>query len=213
MELAQSRKLKGEEEKALELADQFQTSPNIQLSFLLSLPCKFTALDWFGPVHSSEPLWWWLPSPVRQHKMQSFTEVPDLLLPFCLSHYSHNVLLWQRCLLGTDCHRMNLHDFLQFTHQISAFLWNKCFFGDTGELVWSYLNLSDVKIRKMKLNESHLVVSESLWPHGLYGPWNSPGQNTGVGSLFFLQGIFPTQGSNPGLPHCRQIPFQLSHLW
>ena len=42
-------------------------------------------------------------------------------------------------------------------------------------------------------------------------PWNSPGQNTGVGSLSFLQGIFPTQGSNLGLPHCRQILYQLSH--
>ena len=41
-------------------------------------------------------------------------------------------------------------------------------------------------------------------PHrGLYSPWNSPGQNAGVGSLSLLQ-IFPTQGSNPGLPHCRQ---------
>ena len=45
--------------------------------------------------------------------------------------------------------------------------------------------------------------------HGLYSPWNS-GQNTGVGSLFLLQGIFPTQGSNPGLPHCRWILYQLS---
>ena len=36
-------------------------------------------------------------------------------------------------------------------------------------------------------------------------PWNSPGQNTRVGNLSLLQGIFPTQGSNPGLPHCRQI--------
>ena len=42
-------------------------------------------------------------------------------------------------------------------------------------------------------------------------PWNSPGQNTGVGSLSLLQGIFPAQGSNPGLPHCRQIFYQLSH--
>ena len=41
--------------------------------------------------------------------------------------------------------------------------------------------------------------------------WNSPGQNTGVGSRSLLQGIFPTQGSNPGLPHCRQILYQLSH--
>ena len=41
--------------------------------------------------------------------------------------------------------------------------------------------------------------------------WNSPGQNTGVGSLSLLQGIFPTQGLNPGLPHCWQILDQLSH--
>jgi len=42
-------------------------------------------------------------------------------------------------------------------------------------------------------------------------PWNSPGQNTGVGSLSLLQGIFPTQGLNPGLTHCRQILYQLNH--
>ena len=42
-------------------------------------------------------------------------------------------------------------------------------------------------------------------------PWNSPGQNTGVGSCCLHQGIFPTQGLNPGLPHCRQILYQLSH--
>jgi len=42
-------------------------------------------------------------------------------------------------------------------------------------------------------------------------PWNSPCQNTGVGSLSLLQGTFPTQGSNPGLPHCRWILYQLSH--
>ena len=53
-------------------------------------------------------------------------------------------------------------------------------------------------------------MSGSLWPHGL-SPWNSPGQNTGVGSLSLLQTIFPTQGSNPGLPRCRQILYQLNH--
>ena len=42
-------------------------------------------------------------------------------------------------------------------------------------------------------------------------PWNSSGQNTGVGSLSLLQGIFPTQGLNPGLLHCRWILYQLSH--
>ena len=45
----------------------------------------------------------------------------------------------------------------------------------------------------------------------LYSPWNSPGQDTGVGSLSLLQEIIPTQGSNPALPHCRQILYQLSH--
>ena len=48
-------------------------------------------------------------------------------------------------------------------------------------------------------SESCSVVSESLPPRGLYSPWNSPGQNTGVGSLSLFQGIFPTQGLNPGL--------------
>ena len=52
---------------------------------------------------------------------------------------------------------------------------------------------------------------DSLWPHGLYSPWNSPSQNTGVDSCSLLQGIFPTQGSNPGLPHCKSILYQLSH--
>ena len=46
--------------------------------------------------------------------------------------------------------------------------------------------------------------------HGLYSPWNSLDQNTGVGSFSLFQGIFPTQGSNPDLLHCRQILYQLS---
>ena len=54
-------------------------------------------------------------------------------------------------------------------------------------------------------------MSDSLRPHGLHSPWNSLGQNTGVGSLSLLQGIFPIQGSSPGLPYCRQILYQLSH--
>ena len=62
-----------------------------------------------------------------------------------------------------------------------------------------------------KWSESHSVMSSSLWPHELNSPWNSPGQDTGVGILSLLRGIFPIQGSNPGFPHCRQILYQLSH--
>ena len=60
------------------------------------------------------------------------------------------------------------------------------------------------------------VISDSLWLHGLQParllcPWNSPGKNTGVGSCSLLQVIFPTQGSNPGFPRCREILYHLSH--
>ena len=60
-------------------------------------------------------------------------------------------------------------------------------------------------------SESHSVVSNSLWPHGLYSLWNTPCQNTGVGSRSLLQGIFPIQESDPGLLHCRWILYQFSH--
>ena len=60
----------------------------------------------------------------------------------------------------------------------------------------------------VKVAQSCLTLFD---PMDLYSPCNSPGQNTGVGSLSFLQGIFPIQGLNPGLPHCRQIFQQLSH--
>ena len=83
--------------------------------------------------------------------------------------------------------------------------------GSTGTLNGELREHSDALNNLFLESESRLVVSDSLLPHGLYSPWNSPGQNTGVGSLSLLQGIFPIQGSNPGLLHCRQIPYQLSY--
>ena len=64
---------------------------------------------------------------------------------------------------------------------------------------------------QVSVSASRSAVSDSLRPHGLYSPWNSPGKNAGLGSLSLLQGIFPTQGSNSGFPHCGQILYQLSH--
>ena len=82
---------------------------------------------------------------------------------------------------------------------------------------WSGFSFSFALIPKWKCESKSLsVVSNSLRPHGLYSPWNSPGQNTGVGSLSLLQGISPTQASNPGLMNYRRILYQLSHqgsLW
>ena len=61
------------------------------------------------------------------------------------------------------------------------------------------------------LSASCSLMSDSLQLCGLYSPWNSPGQKAGVGSHSLLQGLFPTQGSNPGLPHCRWILYHLSY--
>ena len=63
---------------------------------------------------------------------------------------------------------------------------------------------------------SHSVVSDSLRPHGLQStrllhPWDLPGKSTRVGCHFLLQGIFLTQGSNLGHPHCRQMLYHLSY--
>ena len=60
-------------------------------------------------------------------------------------------------------------------------------------------------------SESCSVISNSLQPHELYSPWNSPDQNAGVGSLSLLQVIFPIQRLKPGLLHCRWILYHLSH--
>ena len=57
----------------------------------------------------------------------------------------------------------------------------------------------------------HFIVKVTLQPARLLCPWNSPGQNTVVDSCSLLQGIFPTQGLKPGLPHCRQILYHLSY--
>ena len=70
-------------------------------------------------------------------------------------------------------------------------------------VIYKYILISE--------GESGSVMYVSLRLHGLYSPWTSPGQDTGVGSLSLLQGIFPIQGCNPGLPHCTWILYQLSH--
>ena len=66
--------------------------------------------------------------------------------------------------------------------------------------------LSERKWKGKSLSRVWLFVNP--W---IYSPWHSLGQNTAVGSRSLLQEIFPTQGLNPGLPHCRQILYQLSH--
>ena len=92
---------------------------------------------------------------------------------------------------------------------VESHLWIK----ETGQQGkrWRIKDISCSYILAENEGEDHSVMSDSLRPHGSYSLWNSPGQNTGVGSHSILQGIFPTQGLNLGLLHCRWILYQLSH--
>ena len=102
--------------------------------------------------------------------------------------------------MGNTCNSMA--DSCQCMTKPTAILWNG----------WPPTNKNKWKKKKWSESESCSVVSDSLRPHGLHGPRNSPGQNTGVGGYSLLQGIFPTQGSNPGLPHCRRILYNKMEL-
>ena len=92
---------------------------------------------------------------------------------------------------------------------------------------WGFLVKASVQVKFTHTYSSSVLVvcnvkvlvaqlCPTLRPHGLKParilcPWDSPGKNPGVGSHALLQRIFPTQGSNPGLQHCRQVLFHLSH--
>ena len=104
-----------------------------------------------------------------------------------------------------------------FSGPIEAIMW----FLFLSLLIW-FITLTDSQIGKNPCipgmcpawlwceSESYSVVSNPLWPRGPYSLWDSPGQHAGVASLSLLQGIFPPQGWNPGLPRCRRILYQLS---
>ena len=91
--------------------------------------------------------------------------------------------------------------------------------GGTLAPFWPPVPFPAVQLTTARYEKSASVTQSCqtlLWPHGPYParllhPWDSPGKNTGVGCHALLQGIFLTQWSKPGLPHCRQILYHLSH--
>ena len=94
--------------------------------------------------------------------------------------------------------------------------WEKCFLTafNQANLPILYSHMTKYQpFRVLAIVKSRWLSRVSLQSHGLYSPWNSPGQKTGVGSLFLLQGIFPTQGLNPDLPQCGWILYQLSQIF
>ena len=113
--------------------------------------------------------------------------------------------------LGLSCGSWDLRSSLQHVGSSSLKRCNR----NEVCLSWAHQRTGQGRGKTLSLkeseSESRFVVSNSLQPQGPYSPWNSPGQNIGVGSLSLLQGTFPTQGLNPDLPHHRQILYQLSH--
>ena len=96
---------------------------------------------------------------------------------------------------------------------IDLLVWDSCAglkcWGDCLDHYATSASLPHTPEVKVKVTQLYLT----LWdPMEYTVPRNSPGQNTGEGSFSLLQGIFPIQGSNPGLSHCRQILYQLSHM-
>ena len=96
------------------------------------------------------------------------------------------------------------HKWYFYTSYTRMIFWFSCI----QTYLWMYfhsLKIFLVIFSSLHERESLSVMSNSLGPHGIYSAKNSLGQNTGVGSLSLFQKIFPTQGSNPGLPPCKQI--------
>ena len=105
-----------------------------------------------------------------------------------------------------------LSSFTSIKKQVFIFLGSKITTHECSHEIKRHLLLGRKAMTNLESeSESCSVMSDSLQSHGLCSPWNYPGQNTEVGSLSLLRGIFPTRGLNPSLPHCRQILYQLSH--
>ena len=165
--------------------------------------------------------WYWIPYlfpvlfriefPLRVHFWVSFSYLA--IFSFIANNTKHSVLtIYQNCSL----YNMHIDVFYTWAHLIfTAIIWGGCYHCSsfTDEKICAQTGQSTSQLvsgRKWKkVKWSRSAMSHSLWPHRLQPtrllcPWDFPGKNTGVGSHFLLQGVFPMQGSNPGLPHWRQ---------
>ena len=118
---------------------------------------------------------------------------------------------WPHSLIRLNILEMRYLSYLQLFTQNLAQTHNR----DTHTYKYTHTHTSQLKwielIWSIQSEITQLCPTHCNPMVSVYSPWNSPGKNTGVWSLSLLQGIFPTQGLNPGLPHCKQILYQLSH--
>ena len=102
-------------------------------------------------------------------------------------------------------------DFLIKKFSILNRIWPGRIVSSTFVLYLSLIYYFLIKVKVKSLSHVWLCDPVDCSPTRLLHPWDSPGKNTGVSCHFLLQGILPTQGSNPDLPHCRQTLYPLSH--
>ena len=172
-------------------------------------------------IHVSPPSWPCLPPPPPFNHFRSWqsTELSSL----CYIAASHWLsILHMVCVCVCVCIYiyismvLSIHLTLSFLCPYVHFLCLSLYSCPASRLICT------IFLDSMKWSVNHSVMSNSLWPHGLHSPWSSPGQNTRVGSHSLLQGIFPTQGSNPGLLHAtrfftswatRETPYTCVNIW
>ena len=130
----------------------------------------------------------------RMRWLHGITDSIDMSLNKLWEVVKHREV-WQVAVHGVTKSRAWLSDWIGTTGEISVCT-------TYGSIMLMLTWFSFFFLFDLKQSESQLVYN-SLWNCGLYSSWNSPGQNTGVGSCSLLQGIFSTQGSIPALPHCR----------
>ena len=166
------------------------------LSFCVYPACPYSWEKAMAP-HSSTLAWkiLWTEEPGRLQSMGSLRVGPDWVTSISLFTFMHWRRKWQ---------------------PIPVFLPGES--QGWGSLVgWTRLKwLSSSSPYSNSNSFSRSVMSDSLWPQGLYParilcPWDSPGKNTGVGCHFLIQKIFPTQESNSGLLCCKKILYCLSY--
>ena len=144
-------------------------------------------------VNTFEKMMWWTQVTQQEWASLSLEARPGWLLYFLASGYRSELWLFEtRSWSSTTVLAVGL----LVSQGLRVLLTSKC--------THTHVHIHTVTVKVIQLCQTLCNPMDC-------SPWNSPGQNTGLGRLSLLQGIFPTQGLNPRLPHCRRILYQLSH--
>ena len=133
----------------------------------------------------------------------------DCSTPGLPVHYSNSCPLNRWCRPSISSSVIPFSSCLQSFPASGSFPMSQ-FFTSGGQIIGASVSASVFPMISFRIDWFDLLTVQGTLK-SFFQHHSSPGHNTGVGSLSLLQGNFSSQGSNPGLPHCRQILYQLSH--